>query len=416
MLGNSLSRGLHTAEIKNPMKKSKIILFNYGGGLRGLIPAQIMARIEEKTGLHMTDMIDIFSGPSTGAILNASLNVPSESNPNKPKFRARHLVRFYEREGRNIFPPDRFRDFRGFIHDFNNRTMKIGQLNKLLKHGHYNPAHLSKCLRDLFGEHNLADTIKSLVIPIFTIEGAQLQTVQEKGESADAPVHRFNNLNDGSGHAVWLKNIKEGLNLKPAPRVKLQDAVLASTAAPSYFPCHHFSAADSKSGAVTHYTGIDGSIFDNPCISYHGAIKRHIEPEAHVIMIQLGTGNTQRSYKKDEWNSFGGLGVVDPVNDLPLINILFQAPESALVESFAEEIGDDLYMFNKSIIKTEGGLSTPSTAIDDGSPENLKKMKMFAEEILEDNATEFDKVCNLLVKNYELPKEKPRGFWSRMFG
>lgn len=219
-------------------------------------------------------------------------------------------MRFYEREGRNIFPPDRFRDFRGFIHDFNNRTMKIGQLNKLLKHGHYNPAYLSKCLRDLFGDHMLADTIKSLIIPLFTVEGVQLQTVQEKGEGPDAPVHKLNNLNDGSGHAVWLKNIKEGRNLKPAPRVKLHDAVLASTAAPSYFPCHHFSALDAD-GTTRHYSGIDGSIFDNPCISYHGAIKRHIEPDENIIMIQLGTGNTQRSYNKEEWNSFGGLGVVD---------------------------------------------------------------------------------------------------------
>ena len=52
-----------------------IALFNYGGGMRGLIPAHIMARIEDVTGLRMVDMVDIFSGPSTGAILNAALKL-----------------------------------------------------------------------------------------------------------------------------------------------------------------------------------------------------------------------------------------------------------------------------------------------------------------------------------------------------
>lgn len=394
------------------MKKTKIILFNYGGGLRGLIPAHMMMRIEEATGLRMAQMIDVFSGPSTGAILSAALNIPSDHNPAMPKFRARHLGRFYEREGAKIFPPDRFRSFRGFIHDFNNRTMKIGQMNKLLKHGHYDPRYLSKCLYDLFGDTMLSDTIKSIVIPVFNIEGEQLQTVQEDNENPNAPVHTHNNINDGSGYAMWLKNIKSGRHVKPAPQVRIHDAVLASTAAPSYFPCHHFAMHDQASGRTSNYSGIDGSIFDNPCITYHGAIKQHLEPDEDVVMILLGTGNTRRSYKKEEWNSFGGLGVVDPVNDLPLINILFQAPESALIDSFADEIGSNLFLFNKSITRTEGGPTTPTLQIDDASPENFAKMRLFAEEIIEENAKAFDQVCDLLVRNYE-QSTQTSGFWAR---
>jgi hypothetical protein len=44
-------------------------------------------------------------------------------------------------------------------------------------------------------------------------------------------------------------------------------------------------------------------------------------------MIVLGTGYTNRSIKRDQWNRYGALGVVDPANDLPLINILFNASE-----------------------------------------------------------------------------------------
>ncbi|MEM7618779.1 MAG: hypothetical protein AAF244_05315 [Pseudomonadota bacterium] len=38
-------------------KNTQIILFNYGGGMRGLIPAHFMARIEEVTGLRMIFLI-----------------------------------------------------------------------------------------------------------------------------------------------------------------------------------------------------------------------------------------------------------------------------------------------------------------------------------------------------------------------
>ena len=59
--------------------------------MRGLIPALVMQRIEERTGLHMSDMVDIFAGPSTGAILNAALNIPHPYDPKKPKYKARHF-------------------------------------------------------------------------------------------------------------------------------------------------------------------------------------------------------------------------------------------------------------------------------------------------------------------------------------
>jgi predicted acylesterase/phospholipase RssA len=378
-------------------KKKKIIaLFNYGGGMRGLIPAYIMSKIEEKTGLRMVDMVDVFTGPSTGAILNTALNIPHPDKPSRPKFRARHMVRFYEREGIKIFPPDQFRSFRGIIHDFNNRTLNLTQLNWLFRHGHYDPAHLSKSLRALYGEHNLNETLRSLVIPVYNIDGEQLQ-LSERQFSA------HENFLDDGGHAVWLKNLKiDGdKKMSPAPDVSLYDAVMASCAAPTYFPCHHFDIKYSGKENKSELTAIDGSVFDNPCTSYLGAIRRHI-PEGHeLVMIVLGTGYTNRSFKKDDWNRFGSIGVVDPVNDLPLINIFFHASETALIESFREEMGENLFVFNKSIIHHLDDPEAPSTQIDDASPQNLKALRHFFEIIMEENESKFEKVCNLLVANYE---------------
>ncbi len=393
--------------------KTIIALFTYGGGIRGLIPAHFMTRIEKATGLRMADMIDVFCGPSTGSILNAALNVPHPDDPTRPKYRARHLVRFYEREGINIFPRDRFREFRGFIHDFNNRTMKLGQLNTLFRHGHYDNSNLHHALKTLYGDTMLGDSLRSLVIPVYNIDGNQLEIVEEAGEGDETPVHTQNNITDRGGHAVWLKNMRLNLRKRDAPGVRLSDAVLGSTAAPTYFPCHHFQVDYKDNRGRAHLSGIDGSIFDNPCISYHGAIRQHIPQGYKLIMILLGTGQTLRSIKKEDWNRYGSLGVVDPVNDLPLINILFHASESALLESFGQEMGDNLFLFNKSLRCAPGIGNCPSQQIDDASPENLKRLRNFSYEMLEENGKQFDKICDILVRNYDSrAKNEDDGLWS----
>lgn len=389
-------------------KDTTIGIFTYGGGMRGLIPAYIMARLEERTGLRMAEMVDIFSGPSTGAILNAALTRPHPHNPSEPLYRARHLVKFYLQKGIKIFPSDRFREFRGILHDFNNRTLKLSQMNNLFRHGHYDPRNLQRSLDALYGDARLSDSLSSLIIPTYNIDGEQLIVPEETDETGDTPARTKNNVVDSGGHAVWLKNIKTGhpdSMRKRCPDVSLYDAVMASCAAPTYFPCHHFSAKYRDERKAVEYTGIDGVIFDNPCISYLGAIRRHVPQDKKLSMIVLGTGYTNRSIKKEDWNRFGSLGVVDPVNDLPLINIFFHASESALMDSFEEEMGDNLFIFNKSM-SNSNAIHAPSIQIDDARPENLKALRVFAEELMEEQADKMDAVCHLLVNQRDRRQEE----------
>ena len=393
------------------MTKKFITVYNYGGGIRGIVPAAMMAEIEARTGLRMAQMVDMFTGPSTGSILNAALTRPHRRRVGISQYKARHMVRFYEREGRSIFPIDRFRDFRGLVHDFNNRTMKIGTLSKVFSHGHYNPKYLANALYRLLGDSKLEDAISSIIVPTYNIAGTALELIEELGDDENSPAHTMNNIKDDGGRAVWIRHLREG-SYNPHNHktigVTMYDAVMASCAAPSYFPCHEFSAHDPNKQLTRHYHAIDGSIFDNPCISYHGAIRPHVPKDQELTMLCFGTGRTSKSITKDEWNHFGALGVVDPVNDYPLINIFFHASESALMQSFAEELGEDnLYIFNKSMYN-DAGLNSPelpSTQIDDASDDNIQKLKKFANEILEENVSQMDDVCHMLVQNYDAKKK-----------
>ena len=40
-----------------------------GGGIRGLIPAHVLAYLEDRTGRPTCEMFDVIAGTSTGAIL-----------------------------------------------------------------------------------------------------------------------------------------------------------------------------------------------------------------------------------------------------------------------------------------------------------------------------------------------------------
>src|SRR6478609_10263419 len=72
-----------------------------GGGIRGLIPAMVLADLEERTGKQTADLFDLIAGTSTGGIIALALTVPGEGG--KPRWTANDLVGLYLTEGPRIF-------------------------------------------------------------------------------------------------------------------------------------------------------------------------------------------------------------------------------------------------------------------------------------------------------------------------
>ena len=78
------------------MDKPYRILSLDGGGIRGLVPALVLASLEAETGKRITDLFDLVVGTSTGGIL--ALALTAENPPT-----AEELVGLYEKEGGRIF-------------------------------------------------------------------------------------------------------------------------------------------------------------------------------------------------------------------------------------------------------------------------------------------------------------------------
>ena len=67
-----------------------------GGGIRGLIPALVLAEIERRTGRAIATMVDLIAGTSTGGIIACALALP-EPMP------ASQIAEIYVKDGPKIF-------------------------------------------------------------------------------------------------------------------------------------------------------------------------------------------------------------------------------------------------------------------------------------------------------------------------
>lgn len=73
-----------------------------GGGIRGLIPALVLAHIERQVGRPICDLFEAIAGTSTGGILALGLARPGGDL----KTRAAELVDLYRGDGATIFVED----------------------------------------------------------------------------------------------------------------------------------------------------------------------------------------------------------------------------------------------------------------------------------------------------------------------
>jgi uncharacterized protein len=82
--------------------KYKILSID-GGGIRGIIPAIVLAEIERRTGKPIADSFDMIAGTSTGGILALGLTKPHNRHPSQPQYSASDLINLYRIEGKRIF-------------------------------------------------------------------------------------------------------------------------------------------------------------------------------------------------------------------------------------------------------------------------------------------------------------------------
>ena len=119
-----------------------------GGGIRGLIPALVLAEIERRTGRAVRELVDLVAGTSTGAILACALTRPDP-------LPAARIAELYVEEGPRIFDGARLKRI----------TSVDGYLDE-----RYDDDGLRAVLEHWLGSARLADADPPLLITVYDIE------------------------------------------------------------------------------------------------------------------------------------------------------------------------------------------------------------------------------------------------------
>src|SRR5438067_2336696 len=159
-----------------------------GGGIRGIIPALVLAEIEARTKRPISDLFDLFAGTSTGGIIALGLVKPGADG--KIEKSASDIVNIYVQSGASIFP----------------QTFLQGLHVGIVRGAKYGAAGLESVVRNQFGDARLKDALKPVLIPSHDI---------------------------GKQMPMFFKS--EQARANPAADFAMRDVVRATTAAPTYF-------------------------------------------------------------------------------------------------------------------------------------------------------------------------------------
>ncbi|KAJ1276378.1 hypothetical protein BS78_05G210600 [Paspalum vaginatum] len=339
-----------------------------GGGIRGLIPAVVLASLEEKLQeidknkyARLADYFHVIAGTSTGGLIAALLVAPDEvtrqRTPERP-MPAKSIAEFCLENGPRIFSRPQWKLLRALLWG----PMYDGEV-------------LREEIRNYMGNLTLADTLTGILIPAFDVKNQELI------------------LFCGSHSGGGLIEVEHPY--------MLADVCIATTAAPVYFPPHPIDRVVGKDGDgkqdIIH--AIDGGVCaNNPVLHALATILLNMEEESHrnpaatlekCIILSIGTGSIGEGYDAAEcaqWNVFGWFY---KRGHQPLLDILFNAnPALAnLVTAFLFRIhGCDTNNF----FRIQPNVPTWAKAMDNATTKNMDTLINIAKDVLKEDMCRID--------------------------
>ena len=242
------------------------ILSLIGGGIRGAFVTSYLKELEQKLGRPIADCFDLIAGTSTGGIVAAGLAYGMS---------AEKMHQFYVDHGASIFTkrqPYRAKGIYRFLFPpvnwiFKKRTG--GDLDSAFR-SRYCPHALQSAFDEGFGEKTLGDIqCTRLIMPAF-------------------------NLTKGEPHVFRSQHLPKAVHDKD---IKIADAVVATTAAPTYFPHQQIKGEAFVDGGV--WVADPSMLAVAEAIRIQQFSKLH-DPSANIVtdeihLLSIGTGRADFS-------------------------------------------------------------------------------------------------------------------------
>lgn len=318
--------------MKNPIK----VLSIDGGGIRGIIPATVLARIEELTRKPIAALFDLIAGTSTGGILALGLTKPGPSGV--PDYSALELADLYKAEGSRIFSRSWW--YRMFA------------LNNLIEKK-YPSSGMDQVLQEYFGQSRLKDALTDVLIPSYEI---------------------------GQGFPFFFRSSLA--RTRPDYDFPMRDVARATSAAPTYFEPLQLSSGT----AGLNYTLIDGGVYANNPAACALVEARTSYPAAEsFLVVSLGTGNMTRTIAYDEAKNWGVARWAKPVLD-----VVFDGVSSTVDYQLRQLLPPSRYY------RLQPALDSHDSSMDDASAANLSALETVASNLLETHSSDIESICEAL--------------------
>ena len=259
------------------MSKNYRILSLDGGGIRGVITAYWLSKLEEiRPEVPLRERFDLIAGTSTGSILACGL---------AKGLKARDIVRLYRERGREVFPGTGWRIASRFERIFAEGTSAPK----------YDVKGISRVLKDNFGDTLFGDLHPDVLVVAYDTKGRE---------------------------ATVMKNTKP--EHKPLP---VWEVCKASSSAPTYFPAHVMTIGSEEvpliDGGVVANNPAACAIAEGVVANASKSLEEHIPIEQFVV-ASFGTGESTRPISAKQAKEWGALEWA-----IPIIQVLFDGSGDA---------------------------------------------------------------------------------------
>jgi patatin-like phospholipase/acyl hydrolase len=315
-----------------------------GGGIRGIIPAMVLAEIERRTARPAAHLFDLIAGTSTGGILAIGLTIPK--CPSAALYTSAQLIDMYERQGTRIFS-----------RSLGHRLSACGNL----LHEKYPSASIEQVLLDYFADSRLRDAATDLLIPSYEIERSFpfffRSAIARERTDYDFPA---------------------------------REVARATSAAPTYFPAMKLSA-----GALAgHYTLIDGGVFANNPAACALVEARTTYPDCNdFLVVSLGTGELNRCLPYEQAKDWGVVRWA-----MPVLDVVFDGVSRTVDYQLRQLLPDSAGQCRR-YYRFQTTLDVSNHSMDNASPENITALKALAHNLVESESSNLETLCEKLTGN-----------------
>lgn len=332
---------------------STTILSIDGGGMKGIVTALVLIELEDilkkYTGantVYLVDYFDLIAGTSTGSILAALLLCPNDCN--RPKYTASDALNLYLTKGKTMFQT--------------NPLHKLRTLGGLIGPKYKNKALVAE-LNSYFGSVKTAELLKPCLLTSYNMT------------TRDSLF--FNSLSS-------LKSEDRNFNLA--------DAVLASTAAPTFFPPSCIKSYNSCEDCL-----VDGGVFaNNPslCALIEALKLERTKNINDTMVLSIGNVYSAKSYDYNKVKHWGAINWA-----FPLLDVLMDASEQT-VDYQLNKLYSTLGVSNQ-YLRVVANVNENVPSMDDTSQKAIDRLLEIGHELVKKKHRDLEHYARMLFDNHK---------------